>query len=168
MEFDYKYRLTLEESIRMIDEVYNAVFDRSAETGAITYLPELYDYALRLMIAKYYGGYSPTGEADTDYSAAMDVEIGRIAVDKAQFKGIVSALSEKIEMEKAAINRARLSVESRFDRLAEPLAQAASGLSDLFSRIDVEKLNANIASIDMEHLVEAYLKSGNVGAEEER
>lgn len=159
MEFDCKYRLTLEESIRMIDEVYNAIFDRSAETGAVTYLPELYDYALRLMIAKYYGGYSPTGEADTDYSAAMDVEIGRIAVDKAQLKGIVSALSEKIEMEKAAIKRPLYSVESKIGRLTESLSEAVKKLSNLLSQVDMEKINANLASIDMEHLINAYLKS---------
>lgn len=161
MELKYKYRLTFEESMHLIGEVCDSVFDLSSETGAVTYLPELYDYALRLMIAKYYGGYALTGTADEDYGVAMDVKLDRLVIDKAQLDGILSALSKKIEMKKAEINRANLSVESKFDQLVEPIVKAAAKLSDLLSQVDVEKLNANIASIDMEHLVNAYLKSGN-------
>lgn len=159
MNLNYKYRLTFEETLGMIDEVYDTVFDVDVETGLVTYLPELYDYAFRLAIARYYGNYVPTKSADMDFEVAMDVDINSISIDKAQLRGVEDAIKEKIEMRKTEINKSNITVASTFEELKAPLISIINTLDNIVSSFDVELLNKKIKTLDMKHLVNTYLKS---------
>ncbi|WP_125140600.1 hypothetical protein [Clostridium transplantifaecale] len=160
MELNYKNKLSFSESLAMIDEVYITLFESDPETGAISYFPELYDYAYRLAIARYYGGYLCTGVAEEDYSAAMDVDINSLDIDDLQLSGIEEAILQKIEMKKAEMNRANILVASKFDEIINPIVGLLNTLTNTIETFDINNLDKILGSSNMKNLMENYLKPG--------
>lgn len=159
MELKFKSKLSFAESLAMIDEVYNTVFETAPDTGVITYFPELYDYAYRLAIARYYGGYSHSGINETDYNVAMDIDVNSPGINSSQLAGIEKAISQKIEMKKAEMGKADIAVASKFDDIVEPIVNILKSLTVTIESIDINDLNKTLSTFNMENLMNHYLKS---------
>lgn len=138
---EFKYRLSFDESIAMVNMVFEMVFHKNTDSGVITYVPELYDYALRLAAIRFYGGYDLSEDNDENYEAAMDIHIQDTGIDMSQFQGIEKAILEKIDMKKAQINQSNIAVVSQFDELVPVVKTMIEGLSEKFSEIDTHRLN---------------------------
>lgn len=152
---EFKNRLSLNESISMIEEVVASVF-KVNDDGSIVYMPHVYDYALRLAIAKYYGGYEMTGDNDVDYEVAMDIDTSAInTMDANQYKGILDAIKEMIEFKKSEIHKNNITIVSHFDEVATALTVLISNISDKFSSLDITSLE----QFDIKKLVEEYANS---------
>lgn len=158
---EFKERISFADSLNMIDEVYNTVFDVDVELGLITYLPELYDYAFRLAVAKYYYGYEMVDDLDENYKMAMDIKVDDddLGIDFNQLFGIEKAINEKIEMRKALINSTNVSVNSKMDEIVPAVVDFFNILSEKVSAIDSKKLNKQLNSLTVSNLVKAYLKT---------
>lgn len=145
MEMNFKDRLTFAESIVFINEVVDTVFKTDGSTGRTEYLPELYDYAFRLMIARCYGGYEVTGDVETDYETAMNIHPGELLhagrIEAEQFKEIEHAISEKISFKKAETNRANITVASRLDAFVPYISELLGTLNRKASEIDMAAFN---------------------------
>lgn len=140
---EFKSRITFYESVEMINMVTNTVFETDEETGETVYRPEAYDYAFRLSVAKYYGGYPVTGDINRDYPTAMDISRNPIEIDELQLAGIEAAIRERIEMRKAEIRKS--SLDLLLDTISAKIAE-----------INLDHINKKIESFRLEDLVQAY------------
>lgn len=156
---EFKSRLSLNESISMVEEVVSSVF-KVNDDGSIVYMPHLYDYALRLAVAKYYGGYEMTGDNDVDYEVAMDIDTSAInTMDANQYKGIINAINEMIEFKKSQMHKNNIMIVSQFDEVATALTALISKISDKFSSLDITSLIQQLGQFDIKKLVEEYTSS---------
>ena len=163
MNLNFKKQLTFSESIRFIDDVISIVFRINKETNETEYLPELSDYAYKLMIAKYYGGYILEGDADIDYSVAMQINPDELCqdgiIDRSQLDGIDYALSEKINMMKAEMNKP----VSYMDAIMPPVIRLIDLLNEKVSAINTDEFNDALTKLigfgNMDDLVNSYLNS---------
>ncbi len=156
MNLNFKDRLTLKESIEMINEVCNSVFLAKTESVSAAYLPELYDFSFRLSIAKHYGGYESSGDAEQDYSVAMSIDKQKLAVDLLQLEGIEAAIREKIVFRKDAIHKANIQVVSGFDALVSPMEHLIHTISDKLSVVNMEQINELLNGSDLKELMKLY------------
>lgn len=156
MNLKFKDRLTLKESIEMINEVCNSVFLAKTESVSAAYLPELYDFSFRLSIAKHYGGYESSGDAEQDYSVAMSIDKQKLAVDLLQLEGIEAAIREKIGFRKDAIHKANIQVVSGFDALVSPMEHLIHTISDKLSAVNMEQINELLNGSDLKELMKLY------------
>lgn len=156
MNLNFKDRLTLKESIEMINEVCNSVFLAKTESVSAAYLPELYDFSFRLSIAKHYGGYESSGDAEQDYSVAMSIDKQKLAVDLLQLEGIEAAIREKIGFRKDAIHKANIQVVSGFDALVSPMEHLIHTISDKLSVVNMEQINELLNGSDLKELMKLY------------
>ncbi len=156
MNLNFKDRLTLKESIEMINEVCNSVFLAKTESVSAAYLPELYDFSFRLSIAKHYGGYESSGDAEQDYSVAMSIDKQKLAVDLLQLEGIEAAIREKIGFRKDAIHKANIQVVSGFDALVSPMEHLIHTISDKLSAVNMEQINELLNGSDLKELMKLY------------
>lgn len=141
---EFKNKLSFDESIAMVNMVFEMVFHKDKDTGRIIYMPELYDYALRLAAIRFYADYHLSEDNDTNYETAMSIRIEDMNIDRSQFKGIETAIREKIEMKKAQINKSNLTVLSQFDALVPVMEKLIADVSEKFSEIDTHKLNQQL------------------------
>lgn len=159
----FKNRITFHESLMMINEITDAVFKFDEPTKTTSYLPELFDFAYRLAVAKYYGGYSMSGNTDTDYEAAMSINTEALIVDgmidKAQLSGITDAVSRKIEQRNAEIDKSNITVVSEFDQLIPYLEKLMEEITAKVSAIDTKKLNKQLEKFNVKELVNAYMET---------
>ncbi len=158
MNLNFKDRLTLKESIEMINEVCNSVFLAKSESVSAAYLPELYDFSFRLSIAKHYGGYESSGDAEEDYAVAMSIDTQKLDVDMLQLEGIKTAIREKINFRKDAINKSNIRVVSGFDALVSPIENLIHTISDKLSSINMEQMNEMLNGVDVKELMKQYKK----------
>ena len=142
---DYKKRLKLNETFEFINMVTDYVIDID-ETGRVFYYPELQDFAFRLAVAKFYGGYQPLGDIDSDYEVAMDVDITTLPLDRNQLAGIKEAIDRDIAEKK--------------NTLTNDLATLLKLIADKVSAINTEEINSKIAQLTPGNLVKEYLKAG--------
>lgn len=156
MNLNFKDRLTLKESIEMINEVCNSVFLAKTESVSAAYLPELYDFSFRLSIAKHYGGYESSGDAEQDYSVAMSIDKQKLAVDLLQLEGIEAAIREKIGFRRDAIHKANIQVVSGFDALVSPMEHLIHTISDKLSAVNMEQINELLNGSDLKELMKLY------------
>lgn len=156
MNLNFKDRLTLKESIEMINEVCNSVFLAKNESVSAAYLPELYDFSFRLSIAKHYGGYESSGDAEQDYSVAMSIDKQKLAVDLLQLEGIEAAIREKIGFRKDAIHKANIQVVSGFDALVSPMEHLIHTISHKLSAVNMEQINELLNGSDLKELMKLY------------
>ncbi len=156
MELKFKERITFSETIQMINEVFNAVFDTDDETNITSYIPELYDYAIGLAYIKYYGGYLSNGDSDADYNIAMDYLEKVQNTSNPQLISIIKSINEKIEMKKDEISKTNINIVSKFDELAEPFIEFINITSNKVSEIDTEKLNKQLKKFNIKNLVDMY------------
>jgi len=166
MELKFKERITFQETIKMINEVFNAVFDTDEETNITSYLPELYDYAIGLAYIKYYGGYTSKGNSDDDYNTVIDYLEKIQNTSNPQLIGIIEAVNEKIEFKKAEISKSNINIVSKFDELAEPIMEFIDTISKKVSEIDTEKLNKQLKKLNVKNLVDSYFRKRH--SEEEK
>lgn len=160
---EFKNRLTFNESTEMINEVAESVFVTDPETGAVSYLPELYDFAFRLAVARYFAGYQSSGDTAADYETAMNINPSEIPLDQQQLAGITSAIHEKIEMRKAKINQSNITVTSRFDLLAPVLEQLINSAAAKIAALDFSGLNEALHDIDMKSILTQYIDASFSG-----
>ncbi len=156
MNLNFKDRLTLKESIEMINEVCNSVFLAKTESVSAAYLPELYDFSFRLSIAKHYGGYESSGDSEQDYSVAMSIDKQKLAVDLLQLEGIEAAIREKIGFRKDAIHKANIQVVSGFDALVSPMEHLIHTISHKLSAVNMEQINELLNGSDVKELMKLY------------
>lgn len=160
MKLTFSKLISFDDSISLINEVYDAVFNCDSETGNIVYLPELYDYAFRLAVAKYFAGYS-LGDDKTNYFTAMSFNPYDTDIDTLQLTGIEKAISEKIEMQKAALNNSNITVTSQLDNLVPSFLKLVATIDDKVSTIDVSKISNFLKEVNIENLVKVYLDSAS-------
>ena len=156
MELTFKERISFNETIQMINDIFNSVFDTDSETNITIYLPELYDYALGLAYAKYYGGYISEDNSDEDYNTAMDYLKEIQNTSNPQLIGIKKSVNEKIELKKAELTKSNINIVSKFDELAGPLVEFLNIVSEKVNKIDTEKLNKQLKKISVKNLIDNY------------
>lgn len=160
MELTFRKLISFDESISMINEVYNAVFNFESETGDFVYLPELYDYAFRLAVAKYFAGYALSDD-ETNYFTAMSFNPYNTDIDTLQLTGIEKAISEKIEMQRVTMNKSNITVISQLDDLIPSILKLVATIDDKVSTIDVSKISSFLKEANIENLVKVYLDSAS-------
>ncbi len=156
MELTFKERISFEETIQMINDVSNSVFDTDNDTNTTIYLPELYDYALGLSYAKYYGGYISENNSEHDYNVAMDC-LGEVQnTANPQLIGIKNSINAKIELKKEEIIKANINIVSKFDELIAPIIKVLGIASEKAAKIDTEGLNKHLKKFSVKNLVDHY------------
>lgn len=141
---EFKNKLSFDESIAMVNMVFEMVFHKDKDTGRTIYMPELYDYALRLAAIRFYADYPLSEDNDANYETAMSIRIEDMDIDRSQFNGIKTAIREKIELKKSRIHKSNLTVVSQFDALVPVMENLIAGVSEKFSEIDTHKLNQQL------------------------
>ena len=157
MDLTFNKLIPFNDSIQLINEVYDTVFDFD-EMGNIIYLPELYDYAFRLAVAKFYAGYALSDD-ETNYITAMSFDPYNTEIDTLQLSGIEKALTEKIELQKSAINQSNVTVTSQFDELIPCLLKLFNAVADKVSSTDMKKISKLMKELNVENIVKIYLDS---------
>lgn len=164
---NFKRRITFEESVKFANEVINTVFVKEDDAGKERYVPEIYDYVFRLMIAKYYGGYTVTGDTDADYNTAMDIDIFKLLseniIDNSQFDGLENAVKEKINMKNNEINKANIIVTSQFDEIIPHIVELIETINKKAAEINTSDINSFIKqfgdSVTVDNFVKSYINS---------
>ena len=156
MELTFKERISFEETIQMINDVSNSVFDTDSETNTTVYIPELYDYALGLSYAKYYGGYISENNSEYDYTVAMDY-LGEVQnTVNPQLVGIKNSINAKIELKKAEIIKSDINIISKFDELVKPFTELLNIVSEKIEKIDTKGLNRQLRKFNVKNLIDQY------------
>lgn len=158
---NFKNRLTFTESILMVREIADSVFSTD-ENGTTTYLPYLYDFAHRLAIAKYYGGYEPACN-DADYETAMNINVNGLlngTIDECQYLGIKAAVNELIAFKKEEAHKTNITVTSQLDGLVPlvggTLADTLQTINEKLSDIDMKNLSGQPDGLNITKLIEEY------------
>ena len=156
MELTFKERISFEEAIQMINDVSNSVFDTDNDTNTTVYLPELYDYALSLSYAKYYGGYISENNSEHDYNVAMDY-LGEVQnTVNPQLISIKNSINAKIKLRKEEIVKSNINIVSKFDELIAPVIKVLGIVSEKAAKIDTEGLNKQLRKFSVKNLVSHY------------
>ena len=111
-----------------------------------------------MSIAKHYGGYESSGDAEEDYAVAMSIDTQKLDVDMLQLEGIKTAIREKINFRKDAINKSNIRVVSGFDALVSPIENLIHTISDKLSSINMEQMNEMLNGVDVKELMKQYKK----------
>ncbi len=156
MELKFKERITFLETIQMINEVSDSVFDTDNETNNTSYIPELYDYAFGLAYAKYYGEYVSKGNSEDDYNIALDCLEKIRNTSNTQLIGIKNSINEKINLNKSKIIKSDINIVSKFDELAKPIIEFIYIMSKKLSSVDTEKLNEQLNKLNVKNLIDGY------------
>lgn len=160
-KMNFKNKLTFTESILMVREIADSVFSTD-ENGTTTYLPYLYDFAHRLAIAKYYGGYEMACN-DADYETAMNINVNSLlngTIDECQYQGIKAAVKELISFKKEEAHKTNITITSQLDGLVPlvggTLADTLQTVNQKLSDIDMKELSGQPGNLNITKLIEEY------------
>ena len=157
-----KKTLTFSESFEMINYVYETVIDFENETGKYQYLPELFDYAYRASILKfYYEENIDQLDLETSYQRCMELDIKKVRseVNRSQLDAIYKSICEKIEYKKSEMQKENINIVSELDSIVPFINEILITINDKLGKIDTKKLNKFLSGLNIKTLAQEYLNS---------
>lgn len=157
-----KKTLNLVETFAMIEYVYSTVFTVNDTTGKLEYIPELFDYAYRSSILKFYYNKDMSNMNHEEiYQAAMALNMSSVKhdVNYSQLTGIYKSICEKINYKKEELQKENITVVSELDSIIPFLNDILITINDKLQKLDMKKLNKNLGSLNIKNLLNEYLKT---------
>lgn len=157
-----KKTLTISESFNMIDYVYGTVFELDEKTGEYYYLPELFDYAYRFSILKFfYEEELDKLDINISYQKCMELDINKVRseVNRSQLDAIYKSICEKIEYKKSEMQKENINIVSELDSIVPFINEILITINDKLGKIDTKKLNKFLSGLNIKTLAQEYLNS---------
>ena len=157
-----KKTLTFSETFEMINYVCETVIDFDNKTGKYQYLPELFDYAYRASILRfYYEENIDQLDLETSYQKCMELDIKKVRseVNRSQLDGIYKSICEKIEYKKSEIHKENINIVSELDSIVPFINEILITINDKLGKIDTKKINKLLSSLNAKTLIQEYLDS---------
>lgn len=169
--YEVKYRLTLEETLRFIEDVVSEAI--MPNDGLI--VPIAQSYMIGKNILTYYANFTMPSDDSKTYELVLSAN-GIICeilnhIDKAQYEMILSSISDRINFE----TQKMLSVqERRIAELAGEIGRITEQMSSLYDGVDGEQIAGFLTSmsrlsseqITAEDLAKAFVESARRGRDE--
>ena len=157
-----KKTLNLVETFAMIEYVYSTVFTVNDTTGKLEYIPELFDYAYRSSILKFYYNKDMSNMNHEEiYQAAMALNMSSVKhdVNYSQLTGIYKSICEKINYKKEELQKENITVVSELDSIIPFLNDILITINDKLQKIDTKKINKLLSGLNVKTLIQEYLDS---------
>lgn len=144
MEFEVKYRLSLEECMRFVEDVVSeCVRERD-----LMYIPLAYEFIFNKSVLTYYANFTMPTDVNKGFDLVMGAQdlveeiIGHI--DQHQYGMIQQAITERVNFEKSKMVTLQ---EVKLNEMMSEMNQFISRMSGLFEGVDGEQMAKFVSGV---------------------
>lgn len=141
-----KTEIEFTEMVGIVNFITDYVFTKDEDGRYLDYMPELYDYAIRLGFAGAFCEYEPSGDYDEDYKNLLTLDLDEIYKYQQPY-AILMAVNDKIEYIRSILIK-----QKQLDIFTPLLTSFADGVESVFN--DLTEKNDKFVIEEAKKLIE--------------